>query len=121
MKFILSHKGEDRTLDWDSMPMPDAIACQKQTGMTYSEWRKSLLREDAEAIAFAWWIAGRRAGVDVGRYVDLLEDRDFDLGALQVEPVLTEEEQAAIDKVDEDGAAADEGPTGPEQEATPGE
>jgi len=117
MKFILRHKDDERVLDWDSMPLPDAIACQKQTGMTYVEWRRALLDDRAEAIAFGWWIAGRRAGVDVGRFTDLLEDETFDLGDLRIEPVLTDEEQAALDKDDED--TDEEGPTGPEQEATP--
>ena len=61
MKFILRMGEASRELDWDSMPLPDAIACQKLTGLNYHEWRQALLDDQAEAVAFGWWLAGQRA------------------------------------------------------------
>jgi len=116
MKFLFKHKDEERVLEWETMPVPDAITCEKVTGMTHVEWRNAMIDDRAEALAFGWWIAGHRAGIDVGPFVDLLEDRSFDLWALSVIAVPDEDQAAPVDK-----GKSDEGPTGPEQEATPGD
>jgi len=114
MKFVLTVGDQSRTLDWDHMPLPDAIECERVTGWTYHEWRKALIEDKAQAVAYAWWLAGKREGVDVGRFADALKDETLDLGALSIEVIPDEEPEAQP-------AGDAEGPTGPEQEATPGD
>ncbi len=119
MKFVLSQGEESRTLEWDRMPIADAIECERITGWTYQEWRRALLEDRAQAIAYGWWLAGKRAGVDVGSFAEFLRSDTFDLGALRIEPILTDEERAVVEA--DESEADEEGPTGPEQAGTPAE
>jgi hypothetical protein len=106
---------ESRTLDLASMPIREAAECERLTGWTWTEWRTHLAEDRANAVAFAWWLAGRRAGLDVGKFTDV----DLDLAKLRWAVELSDEEQAQVDAAEE--AADDEDPdlpTGPAEAET---
>lgn len=117
MKILMTVGDETRTLDLGSMPMADAIQCEKLTSWSWVEWRENLSQDRASAVAFAWWLAGRREGVDVGRFSEL----DLDLAKMRWsaemsddEKELVEAQQAAGDEPEDDA----DRPTGPELEET---
>jgi len=88
--------GEDtRELDLDSLLISEAKECQRLTGMKFHEWEQEFIAGDATAIAYAWWLACKRAGEPVaGPFADL----DFDLGQTvmrRVEPDAQPEEADA--------------------------
>lgn len=102
-----TYDGSDvRDLDVMSMLMSEAEQCESLTGWTEDEWRAEMARNKAAAVRFAWWLAGRRAGV-AERYSEV----DLDLRRLSVEVVPTGDEEPAGGG-DEEGAAAGL-PTGP--------
>lgn len=103
-----THDDEVRDLDVTTFLMSEAESCESLTGWTEDEWRDALTHNKVGAVRFAWWLAGKRAGVEE-RYSSV----DLDLRRLRVEAVLTDEEQAA-QVADEDREAADADlPTGP--------
>ena len=95
------YDGEVRDFDVTTFLMSEAESCESLTGWTEDEWRTGLGGNRVQAIRFAWWLAGKRAGVEE-RYSSV----DLDLRRLRVEAVLTDEEQAA-QVADEDREAAD--------------
>ena len=113
MKIIMTAGQESRALDLATMPIKDAADCERLTSWTWTEWRSALARDSASAVAFAWWLAGRRAGVEVGRFSDV----DLDLAKLNWSVELSDEEQAAMESAGDESAEGDaERPTGPEVE-----
>ena len=96
-----THGDEVRDLDVMTFLMSEAESCESLTGWTEDEWRDALTKNRVQAVRFAWWLAGKRAGVEE-RYSSV----DLDLRRLRVEAVLTDEEQAA-QVADEDREAAD--------------
>ncbi len=96
-----------RDLDVMSMLMSEAESCESLTGWTEDEWRTELTHNKVGAVRFAWWLAGKRAGV-AERYSDI----DLDLRKLGVEVVPSEGEEP-VGGDDEEGVAADL-PTGPD-------
>lgn len=109
---------ETRTLDLASMPIKDAMECERLTSWSWIEWRENLAADRASAVAFAWWLAGKRAGLDVGRFSEL----DLDLAKMRWSAELSDDEQELLDatQATESESAGDdaERPTGLEQEET---
>lgn len=110
---------ETRTLDLASMPIKDAMECERLTSWSWIEWRENLSQDRASAVAFAWWLAGKRAGLDVGRFSEL----DLDLAKMRWSAELSDDERELLDAQeaasDEDSGDDVERPTGLEQEETP--
>lgn len=107
---------ESRSLDLATMPIKDAQECERLTGWTWTEWRNSLAEDRANAVAYAWYLAGRRAGLEVGRFGDI----DIDLAKLRWTAEMSDEEKQLAEAAD---SAADEDedpdlPTGPVEAAT---
>lgn len=103
-----TYDGTTRDLDVMSMLMSEAEQCESLTGWTEDEWRGALTENRVQAVRFAWWLAGRRAGADE-RYSSV----DLDLRRLGVEAVLSDDERTEVGGDDEEGVAADL-PTGPD-------
>lgn len=115
MKIVMTAEGESRALDLSTMPIKDAADCERLTTWTWTEWRSALARDSASAVAFAWWLAGRREGVDVGRFSDV----DLDLAKLQWSVELSDEEKQAIEGTEDESPEDDaERPTGLAEMAT---
>ena len=99
------------------MPIKDAAECERLTGWSWVEWRESLASDKSAAVGFAWWLAGRRAGVEQGKFSDL----ELDLAKLRWSVELSDEEKSQVEAaesaecVEEDESL----PTGPEKEETP--
>lgn len=118
MRINMTVSDETRTLDLASMPIKDAMECERLTGWSWVEWRENLAADRASAVAFAWWLAGRRAGVDVGRFSDL----DLDLAKIRWNAELSDDEQELVDAQqasDEDAGDDADRPTGLEPVETP--
>ena len=104
-----THGDEVRDLDVTVMLMSEAESCESLTGWTEDEWRDGLTRNKVQAVRFAWWLAGKRAGVEE-RYGSV----DLDLRRLRVEAVLTDEERAEAEAAGDAGEGVDADlPTGP--------
>ncbi len=108
MRFDIVLGDVSRRLDLNSMTIREARECKALTGWTWDRWRIALAEGDADAIAYAWWLANARAGEPLGG--DFL-DVDFDMGQMEIrsadqpaaEPLRAEEDEP--------------GPTGPAPEA----
>jgi hypothetical protein len=115
MNIVMTAGEETRTLDLNTMPIRDAMDCERLTSMSWVEWREALGQDRASAVAFAWWIAGKRAQLEVGKFSEV----DLDLAQLRWSVELTDEEKATEDETpDEDGDDATR-PTGPDEAETP--
>lgn len=97
----------------DSMMVSEAEDCERLTGWTVAEWAQSFITGRARAVKFAYWLGLARSG----RPADFAS-LDFDMLAMQYEAVNDEAEAAAPAAL---GVGDDEGPTSPEQAATPAE
>jgi hypothetical protein len=75
MNIVMTAGDETRTLDLNTMPIRDAMDCERLTSMSWVEWREALAQDRASAVAFAWWIAGKRAALEVGKFSEI----DLDL------------------------------------------
>lgn len=121
MKIIMTAGDDSRTLDLGSMPIKDAMECERLTSWSWIEWREQLANDKAQAVAFAWWLAGRREGLEVGRFSDL----DLDLAKLRWSAELSDDEKELIEPQgldgDEDEGDDAERPTGPDEAETPTE
>ena len=104
---------EVRDLDIMSMLMSEAEQCESLTGWSVNEWHSELARNRVAAVRFAWWLAGRRAGV-TERYSDV----DLDLRRLGLEVIASEGEEPVGGGDTEEGVAADL-PTGPADSQEP--
>ena len=103
-------EGVERELDLGTMLISEARELKKFTGWTQDAWREQLGLSDPDAIAFAWWLANRRAGAPLaGAFTDV----DFDLTALEVTAVV-DVDAATGDEGDDENA---EGPIGSEPES----
>lgn len=108
MGFVISMTvdGTTRELDLNSMMLSEAQECRRLTGMHWHEWRSELFESDATAIAFAWWLACKRAGEPLeGSFASV----DFDLGTADMHRVV--EDDMPVEEVDPDL------PTGPPEAA----
>lgn len=115
----MSAGDESRTLDLSTMPIKDAMECERLTSWSWIEWREALASDRATAVAFAWWLAGKREGLSVGRFSDL----DLDLAKLRWAAELSDDEKELLEPAG-DGGDDDEGddadrPTGLAEEETP--
>ena len=115
MKIVMSIEDQERKLDLATMPIRDAAECERLTGLTWTEWREQLAQDRATAIAFAWFLSGKRDGLETVKFADI----DIDLAKLRWSVELTDEEQELIDA----GSAASEDaesdlPTGLDQVET---
>jgi len=119
MKIIMSAGDESRTLDLGSMPIKDAMECERLTSWSWIEWREALANDKAQAVAFAWWLAGKREGLSVGRFSDL----DLDLAKLRWSAELSDDEKELVEAgqpaADEDEGDDADRPTGPAEAETP--
>jgi len=111
----MSIEDQERKLDLSTMPIKDAAECERLTGSTWTEWREQLAQDRASAIAFAWFLAGKRDGLETVKFSEI----DLDLAKLRWSVELSDEEQALIDA----GSAAAEDadsdlPTGLDQVET---
>jgi hypothetical protein len=115
MNIVMTAGEETRTLDLNTMPIRDAMDCERLTSMSWVEWREALAQDRASAVAFAWWIAGKRQGVEVGKFSEV----DLDLAQLRWSVELTDEEKGTEGETpeDEDGDDATI-PTGPAEAET---
>ena len=97
-----------REFDIETMLISEARECERLTGFEMDEFRKAFFRGRSTAVAFAWWLASKRAGEPIeGSFADL----DFDMGRTQLDVVSDiEPEVARPEDSDPDF------PTGPEQE-----
>ena len=102
-----THESEVRDLDIATMRMSEAEQCESLTGWTEDEWRNELSRNRVQAVRFARWLAGRRAGV-----AERFSEVDLDLRALSVELLRSPDEEPVGGDDTEEGVAADL-PTGP--------
>jgi hypothetical protein len=111
MLIVMNAGEESRSLDLATMPIKDAAECERLTGWSWVEWREALASDKSAAVGFAWWLAGRRAGIEQGRFSDL----DLDLAKLRWSVELDEDEQALMETDgSEESVEADETlPTGP--------
>lgn len=81
MRFVIELDGVARDLDLNSMTIREGRECKALTGWTWDRWRVALAEGDADAVAYAWWLACQRAGEPVpGVFADL----DFDMGAMSI-------------------------------------
>lgn len=103
---------EARDLDVTTMLMSEAESCEKLTGWTEDEWRTEMAEGKVAAVRFAWWLAGKRAGVEE-RYSSI----DLDLRKIGYEVVLTDEEKAAAESDTEADAGLPTGPDGDQESA----
>ena len=103
MKITMTFEDSTRVLDLSSMPIKDANECERLTGWSWTEWRENLAKDRANAVAFAWWIAGKREGVDVGKFSDI----DLDLAKLSWGVELDDAEQEMLDGAGSEGAEDD--------------
>ena len=116
MNIVMTAGDETRTLDLNTMPIRDAMDCERLTSMSWVEWREALAQDRASAVAFAWWIAGKRAALEVGKFSEI----DLDLAQLRWSVELTDEEKGAEDDAPEDEDGDDVSrPTGPDEAETP--
>ncbi len=116
MKIIMTVADESRGLDLSTMPVKDASECERLTGMSWTQWREELATDRAAAVAFAWWLAGKREGVDQGKFSDV----NIDLAQLNWAVELSDEEQAIIDATSAASEDADSDlPTSPDQVEIP--
>lgn len=102
MRFAIVLGDVSRELDLNSMTIREARECKALTGWTWDRWRIALAEGDADAIAYAWWLACQRAGEPIG---GAFLEVDFDMGDLEIR---------SIDVPDAEPVAAEEepGPTG---------
>jgi len=116
VKIVMSIEDQERKLDLSTMPIKDAAECERLTGLTWTEWREQLAQDRASAIAFAWFLAGKRDNLETVKFSDI----DLDLAKLRWSVELTDEEQALIDASTAAQEAADaDTPTGLDQVETP--
>lgn len=97
-----THGDETRDLDVNVMLMSEAESCESLTGWTEDEWRSALTENKVGAVRWAWWLAGKRAGVDE-RYSSI----DLDLRKLGVEIVPSDDDERVGGEGSEEGVAAD--------------
>lgn len=116
MIIVMTEGEQERRLDLSTMPIKDAAECERLTGMPWTEWRAALAEDRSSAVAFAWYLAGKRAGVEVGRFTDI----DLDLAKLRWSVELSEEEQAAVDTAESEDSEGEDAdlPTGPVEAET---
>lgn len=110
---IINYAGESLDLDLGSMRIVEAEECEQLTGWTHPEWKAALREDRARAVAFAWYLACKRAGQDV-TFAAVREG--FDMGKVEysVRPVDDDSEQAPPDLgVGDD----DEAPSSPASQA----
>lgn len=93
MIIVMTFHDETRNLDLESMPIRDAAECERLTGWSWTEWREALKSDRAQAVAFAWWLAGRRAGLDQGKFSEV----DLDLAKMRWSAEFSPEEQSLMD------------------------
>lgn len=84
---------EKRVLDVEVLLMSEAETCEKLTGWTEDEWRQAMVDNRVQALKFAWWLAGKRAGVE-----EQYSTVDLDLRKLNTDVALDAEEQAVLDE-----------------------
>jgi len=81
MKFEITLDDTVRELDLNSMTIREARECKTLTGWSWDRWRIALADGDADAVAYAWWLACQRAGEPgQGEFLDL----DFDMGKMEI-------------------------------------
>ena len=98
---------ETHELDLGSLFISEARECQRLTGMKAHEWEAEFFSGDATAIAYAWWLACKRAGAPpAASFAEL----DFDLGKADIHVVVPKSE--AVDE-----PADPDLPTGPPEAA----
>lgn len=89
-------------LDADEAMMSDVRDLKRLTSWTWDAWLAALVDGDVDAVAFAWWLARRRAGHPVEK---TLADVDFRVGTLRIVPA----GQPDADPIEAEAP----GPTGP--------
>lgn len=106
----MSLDGDDRDLDLGSLLISEAREMKRLIGYGSAEtFREELGNLDPDAVAFAWWLANKRAGTPLpGKFADL----DFDLEALRARATLTDVDAAPDDAEDDTDTDV---PTGSEQ------
>lgn len=111
MLIVMNAGEESRSLDLATMPIKDAAECERLTGWSWVEWREALASDKSAAVGFAWWLAGRRAGVEQGKFSDL----DLDLAKLRWSVELNDEEKAQLETTEDDESVENDEslPTGP--------
>lgn len=117
MLIVMNAGEESRSLDLATMPIKDAAECERLTGWSWVEWREALASDKSAAVGFAWWLAGRRAGVEQGKFSDL----DLDLAKLRWSVELSDEEKSQVEAAEStESVEEDESlPTGPAEVETP--
>ena len=118
MLIVMNAGEESRSLDLATMPIKDAAECERLTGWSWVEWREALASDKSAAVGFAWWLAGRRAGVEQGKFSDL----DLDLAKLRWSVELSDEEKSQVEAAANDEPSVDDDeslPTGPAEVETP--
>lgn len=103
--------GVDRELDLGTLMISEAREMKRLIGYGSNEaFLNDLKALDPEAVAFAWWLANKRAGTPIeGKFSDL----DFDLEALRARASVSDEDEAEGSEDDTDTDV----PTGSEPEA----
>lgn len=104
--------GETRDFPFDLAMLSECDECERLTGWKWHEMVSNLLDSRARAIQFAWWIAGKRAGV-----TEVLSEVDFNIAAAKLELIIEDEDEAEAPA--ELGVTDDEGPFGQEPEPSP--
>ena len=101
----------ERDLDLGSLLISEAREMKRCIGYGSTETFLSELKAlDPDAVAFAWWLANRRAGTPIaGKFADL----DFDLEALRARASIAGEDAEESTEDDTDTGV----PTGSEPEA----
>lgn len=97
----LTLDGESRDLALDSLLISEAREMKRLIGVaSMGDFITGLQEADPDSIAFAWWLANRRAGTPLpGKFTDL----DFDIEGLRVSvPMDDELETAAEEDADPD-------------------
>lgn len=93
MKIILN--GEAYDFDGASAPMSEAMAVERESGRSYTEWQSQLQAGALWAFCVLAWIVWRRDGRDVPLQ-DLLDGKiDFDLGAMLISFTAAQEAETA--------------------------
>ena len=102
-KIVLTYDGVSHDVEMSSLLVAEAEECEALTGWTGAEWQEALFSDRAIAVAFAWYLACKRAG-EPQEFTTIRET--FDLGKLSAS--FAEDAQPAVEPPAELGVTDDD-------------
>ena len=95
MEWTLTLGDTSVVYDDDALTLVESFDLKRLAGLTVPELLAGFVQQDPECWRFAWWLANRRAGNDVGPYKDI----DFRWADLRVDlpkPEPVAEDESAV-------------------------